>query len=173
MVDVQEVLAYVDKIVFSKTNKHLNDAQTGVILGTLQHQKLSDIAQAINVSEGRIKEVACELWKSLSEHFGEEVNKSNLASVFLRKGVVNEPVINIFGAIGSGNTLSSVRSPISNLSFFNCDFFDSVSNKDIDRSELKLQVLYYLRQIGFTNEQIAAALELSVEAIEEMTRTPS
>ncbi|MBW4543065.1 MAG: AAA family ATPase [Symplocastrum torsivum CPER-KK1] len=82
--NVEEVLKLADKIVFSKTGRHLDDLQEAVLRGTLQREKYKEIAKDFDCSESRIREVGAELWQILSEQLGEEVSKSNFRSAMER-----------------------------------------------------------------------------------------
>jgi NB-ARC domain len=75
--DVQEVLKLADDIVFSKTGKHLDNLQEGILRGTWQRQKYPEIAKTCYRSEAHVKKVASKLWKLLSETLGEDINQSN------------------------------------------------------------------------------------------------
>lgn len=82
--DVNEVLKLVDRLIFPKTGKHLDDLQEAILRSSLQNQKYSKIAQEFNCTEGHVKDIASELWKVLSEILGENVSKSNLYSTMKR-----------------------------------------------------------------------------------------
>jgi hypothetical protein len=43
LMDIHEVLQFVDKVVYAKTGKRLNDLQRGIIEGTLKQQKYGSI----------------------------------------------------------------------------------------------------------------------------------
>jgi len=75
--EVQEVLKLADKIIFSKTGKHLDHLQEGILCGTWQRQKYPEIAKSCHRSEAHVKKVASKLWKLLSETLGEDINQSN------------------------------------------------------------------------------------------------
>ena len=46
--NVNEVVTFVDKIVFEKTGKHLDDVQTAVVQVTWERRTYDDIAQEFN-----------------------------------------------------------------------------------------------------------------------------
>jgi len=79
--DIREVMQFVDEVVYAKTGKRLNDLQRGIIEGTLKRQKYSDIAKNYNCTTGHTKEVGYELWRMLSDIFGETVDKKHLQSI--------------------------------------------------------------------------------------------
>ncbi|MGA9380994.1 MAG: NB-ARC domain-containing protein [Phormidium sp.] len=82
--DVNEVLKLVDRLIFSKTDKHLDDLQEAILRSSLQNEKYSKIAEEFNCTEGHVKDIASELWKVLSEILGENVSKSNFRSTMKR-----------------------------------------------------------------------------------------
>lgn len=49
--DVQEILKLADKLVFSKTGKHLEYLEEAILRGTIQGQKYSQIAEDSHLSE--------------------------------------------------------------------------------------------------------------------------
>ncbi|MCL1465541.1 NB-ARC domain-containing protein [Argonema galeatum] len=82
--DVKEVLKIADRLIFTKTGKHLDDLQEAILRGTVQGQKYSKIAEDFHCSEGHIKDAASELWKILSDVVGEDVSKANFRSTMER-----------------------------------------------------------------------------------------
>jgi tetrahydromethanopterin S-methyltransferase subunit G len=82
--DIKEVLKLADELVWAQTNKHLNDLQEKILRGTWEDKDYQEIAQAVNLSEARVREVGSELWQILSQRLGEKVSKSNLRSAMER-----------------------------------------------------------------------------------------
>jgi len=82
--DIQEILNLADRLIFNQTGKHLDDLQQVVLRGVFQGKKYSEIAQECQCTNGHVRDVASELWKTFSETFGEQVNKSNLRTTFDR-----------------------------------------------------------------------------------------
>ncbi|NEP41990.1 MAG: NACHT domain-containing protein [Okeania sp. SIO2G4] len=82
--DIQEILNLADHLIFNQTGKHLDDLQQVILRGTFQGKKYSEIAQEFQCTNGHVRDVASELWKTFSETFGEQVNKSNLRTTFDR-----------------------------------------------------------------------------------------
>ncbi|NEP90207.1 MAG: NACHT domain-containing protein [Okeania sp. SIO2C2] len=82
--DIQEILNLADHLIFNQTGKHLDDLQQVILRGTFQGKKYSEIAQEFQCTNGHVRDVASELWKTFSETFGEQVNKSNLRTAFDR-----------------------------------------------------------------------------------------
>ncbi len=87
--DLQELLKWADGQMLAHTGKHLSDLQKAILRGVFKHQTYSDIAESYHCSEGHVKTVASQLWKTLSESLGESVDKSNLRSTFDRLRVSN------------------------------------------------------------------------------------
>ncbi|KOR33699.1 ATPase [Planktothricoides sp. SR001] len=81
---LQEILRFADENVFAKTGKHLNDLQETILREVLQGRKYAKVAKERDRSEGYIRVAATELWKILSDSFGEEVSKGNVRSILER-----------------------------------------------------------------------------------------
>ncbi|HEY9851504.1 MAG TPA: hypothetical protein V6D28_18680 [Leptolyngbyaceae cyanobacterium] len=161
--DSREVLQFVDQVVYTKTGKHLNDLQRGIIEGTLKRQKYSDIAKYFNCTTGHTKEVGYELWQLLSEIFGETVDKKHLQSVLERQENINislgEKSINsnIIGCINVGseqpNSTPDKNQPTTP------DFQQSNNN------QTKKEKIDKLRKHGLSDEEIAELLDLPLEVV--------
>lgn len=140
---MQEVLKIADGLVFDKTGKHLNNLQIAILKGVLEKQQYSMIADEYKCSEGHVKDVSYELWRVLSEALGERVLHSNLKAVFERN-------INNFAAfVHIGDNVCSNPQQAKK------------TDKNTD-SVLKLNLL------GLSIEQIANALSLSIENVQEI-----
>ncbi len=88
--ELKEVLRFADEKVFSKTGKHLDDLQEAILKEVLQGRKYAaKIAQDRDCSEGYIRIAASELWKILSDVFGEEVSKVNVRAILERAKFYN------------------------------------------------------------------------------------
>jgi Cdc6-like AAA superfamily ATPase len=85
----EELLKWADDIVFSKTGKHLDSVQTAILEGTWQGLKYEEIAKSCYRSKSHVKNIASELWKTLSDLLGEDINKMNVRSILERKAVSN------------------------------------------------------------------------------------
>ncbi len=59
--DIQEVLSFVDELVFIKTGKHLSDLQVAILREVWHGQKYFEIAEENYCSEGYIRNLASEL----------------------------------------------------------------------------------------------------------------
>jgi predicted Ser/Thr protein kinase len=78
--DLQSLIITIDDLIFSHTGEHLDDIQSEILEGVIDHHKYAEIASKNNRSEKYVKDVAGKLWKTLSEILGKEVNKANLKS---------------------------------------------------------------------------------------------
>jgi hypothetical protein len=81
---VDEVVKFVDKMVFEKTGKHLDDIQTAVVEGTWKRQTYDYIASEYNLSSSHVGDVGSELWQLLSEILHEDIKKTNFCSTLER-----------------------------------------------------------------------------------------
>ncbi|MEB3278274.1 MAG: NB-ARC domain-containing protein [Lyngbya sp.] len=85
----EELLQWADDLVFAKTEKHLDSVEMAILEGTWQGLKYEEIAKNCNRSKSHIKNIGAELWKTLSDVFGEDIKQSNVRSVLERKAVSN------------------------------------------------------------------------------------
>ncbi|NES23876.1 MAG: hypothetical protein F6K41_34415 [Symploca sp. SIO3E6] len=159
--NIEEVLMFADKVVFDNTGNHLDDMQIGVIEGVLKRQKYSDISKDLNCTESYVKDIGYELWKLLSTIFQEDVNKSNLRSTLLRRGLVNNGNLNLFG---NGN-IGSVGN-IKSLQF--CPTQDQSPEFVRGQNQVKFEAAIRLKELGLTNEQIALCLDMKLEDVEQL-----
>ncbi len=87
--DVNEFVRFADELIFDSTGKHLDNQQQAILRGTWQRKKYSEIAQESHCSEGYLKDVGAQLWRTLSKMLGEQVKKSNFRSTMERLLVSN------------------------------------------------------------------------------------
>ncbi|MFG3817295.1 hypothetical protein [Limnothrix redekei] len=156
--DIQKVLCFLDDLILDRTGQHLDDVQLGVIEGVLKRQKYSEIAQALNCTEGYAKDTGYELWKILSDIFQEEVSKNNLKTVLLRKGMIYNSIINI----GDNNTAGSVHA---------CGEEDESQDFQRGQKIAKLEAVKRLRSMGLTDQQISIALDLPIADVQGVPST--
>jgi AAA domain len=104
--ELKEVLRFADDKVFSKTGKHLDDLQEAILKEVLQGRKYTTkVAQDRDCSEGYVRVAASELWKILSDVFGEDVSKGNVRAILERANFNNYQ-----STIGSDNiTVNNVN----------------------------------------------------------------
>ena len=74
---VTEILQFVDNLVFTKTDKHLDDLQRKIIEELFNGKTYRQIANIYDYDEGYIGDESRNLFKMLSESLGQNVNKSN------------------------------------------------------------------------------------------------
>ena len=78
--DIEEFLKLADNVVFSETEKHLDDLQKAVLRGVWDGQKYSEIAEDCYLTEAYVRNLASQLWKMFSGILGENIRKSNIIS---------------------------------------------------------------------------------------------
>ncbi|MCC3419345.1 MAG: hypothetical protein JGK24_10510 [Microcoleus sp. PH2017_29_MFU_D_A] len=161
--DIHEVLQFVDKVVYAKTGKRLNDLQRGIIEGTLKQQKYSEIADTYRLTQGHVKDVGYELLQMLSDAFDEPVDKSNLKSVLARQDNLN---------ISFGN--SNIIGYINVCSDRPTATPDENQPKTPDfqqaKDEAKIETIGKLRQFGLSDSQIAEVLGLTLEEVKQVDK---
>jgi len=155
--DIHEVLQFVDKVVYAKTGKHLNDLQRQIIEGTLNRQKYCDIADNYGCSAGHAKDIGYELLQMLSDVFDEPVDKNNLKSVLERQGNLN---------ISLGN--KSINSHTIGCIQFGSEQPKATPDKSQPKNQTNIEIINKLRQFGLSDEQIAQALELPLDVIKQV-----
>lgn len=123
---ITEVLQLMDHLVSKHTGNPLDDLQRRAILGILQHQTYSDIAEGINYDEEYIGKISRELYSIVSQELkdlGQEsdVKKSNFSTSIDR-------------LINSGN-YSFLKSPIINSYINFCADNTQTNNQDISNNQ--------------------------------------
>ena len=73
--NVTEILQLADELVYAQKGKHLDELQEAIIKGAWKDQTYQEIADDCNRSESRVRNVASQLWKLLSEKLGEDIDK--------------------------------------------------------------------------------------------------
>ncbi|MGB8689520.1 MAG: AAA family ATPase [Microcoleus sp.] len=79
--EIAEVLKLADELIFAKTGEHIDYLQDAILRGTLQNHKYPKIAEETHSSEGHLRDIGSELWKILSEGFGEDITKRNFRAI--------------------------------------------------------------------------------------------
>ncbi|MEA5508243.1 ATP-binding protein [Crocosphaera sp. UHCC 0190] len=90
---VNEVLQFVDKLVFEQTGKHLDHVQKSVVQGTWERQTYDSIADKCHVTKNHVGDVGYKLWQLLSEQLEEDINKRNFRSTLERLQLTSSPII--------------------------------------------------------------------------------
>lgn len=163
-----EILQFVDEFVYTKTGKHLNNLQRRIITGILNRQKYADVAETNGYTK-HIKKASHELLQMLSEVFGEQVKKSNLESVLERQINVNITLGNKNNRnkntvnIGSINSCAEPSTPTPDKSQPETpDLHEKIPNK------AKIETIDKLRHFGLNDEQIAEALDISLDQVKQL-----
>ena len=163
LMDIHEVLQFVDKVVYAKTGKRLNDLQRGIIEGTLKQQKYSEIADTYRLTQGHVKDVGYELLQMLSDAFDEPVDKGNLKSVLERQDNLNI-------SFGNNNIIGYINvcsdRPTATPDENQAKTPDFQQAKD----EAKIETIGKLRQFGLSDEQIAEVLRLTLEEVQQVDK---
>jgi len=84
-----ELLQWANEIIFAKTAKPLDSVQIAILEGAWQGLKYEEIAKNCHRSKSHVKNIAAELWKTLSDLLGEDVHKANVRSILERKLISN------------------------------------------------------------------------------------
>ena len=163
LMDIHEVLQFVDKVVYAKTGKRLNDLQRGIIEGTLKQQKYSEIADTYRLTQGHVKDVGYELLQMLSDTFDEPVDKGNLKSVLERQDNLNISFGNS-NIIGYINVCSDRPTATPDENQPKTPDFQQV------KDEAKIETIGKLRQFGLSDEQIAEVLRLTLEEVQQVDK---
>jgi len=161
LMDIREVLEFVDKVIYAKTGKHLNDLQRAIIEGTLKQQKYSEIAENNRRSEGHVKDVGYELLQMLSKIFDEEVDKGNLKSVLERQGNLNI-------TFGNSNIIGYINICTDRLTTTSEESQPKTPDFQDAKYQAKVEAVGKLRQYQLSDEQIADVLGLNLEEIKQI-----
>ncbi len=90
---VTEILQFVDSLVFSETEKHLDDLQKKIVEEVFKGKTYQQIADIYDYDEGYIGDECRKLFKILSEQLGENINKSNFCWTIERLQLKSSPLI--------------------------------------------------------------------------------
>jgi hypothetical protein len=169
--DIPEILQFVDRAVHAQTDKHLNDLQRRIITGILKGQKYAQVSKAYGYSADHVKKVSHELLHILSDVFGEPVKKNNLESVLERQ-------INVNITFGHKNNPHKNNNIIGIGTINNCSdkstYFPKNSeyvNTELEQenpNQTKIKTIDKLRGFGLSNQQIADALEISLDVVNQI-----
>jgi hypothetical protein len=157
--NVNELVTFVDKIVFEKTGKHLDDVQAAVVQGTWERRTYDDIAQECNVTKNHVGDIGAELWQLLSKALGEDIKKTNFRSTLERiyiKSLENSNIYNINGNNNSFYYPPTLNQPNKQTQETNINTQPKSNNHDLTLApqiinfhnrETELQTLFYLSLI--------------------------
>ncbi|MGK7955182.1 MAG: ATPase [Crocosphaera sp.] len=150
--DIQSLITTVDNLIFSYTGEHLDDVQSEILEGVINHQKYTEIAKNHHRSDKYVKDVAGKLWKTLSEILGEEVNKANVKSS-LRRYYYNVAKNNFGVQLSEGTVCNTLP--------------DNLLKKPSFDEKYKLEIAKELIKEGLTIEQISRVLKLPLELVKD------
>lgn len=166
--DIPDILQFVDEVVSSKTGKHLNDLQRGIIEGTLKRQRYTDIAETYGCTAGHAKDEGYKLLQILSNIFNETVDKNNLKSVLDRQ-------INLNINLGNNNTTFQNSKEINYINICPDDSNSSAYksqpstvNTKTRKNKVNIELINKLRLFGLNNEQISEVLNLPLDAVNQV-----
>ncbi len=174
--DWQAVLNSIDELVFQQTGKHLNNLQTAILKGVLNNEKYREIAEQYKCSKGHVKDEGYELWQLLSEIFGEKLNKSNFVATVERLGFANyqSPLIGNHVRVDSINLCNnSETTELKNRDFVNEKSDNNNTNfcqpiiEDVLQTT-KLNTVSKLIKLGLTAQQIAEAVDLPLNEVQQL-----
>jgi hypothetical protein len=167
--DIPEILQFVDRAVHAQTDKHLNDLQRRIIAGILKGQKYAQVSKAYGYSADHVKKVSHELLHILSDVFGEPVKKNNLESVLERQinvnitfGHKNNRHFKIIGI----NTINNC--PDKSTDFPKNSEYVNTELEQENPNQTKIKTIDKLRGFGLSNQQIADALEISLDVVNQI-----
>jgi hypothetical protein len=167
--DIPQILEFVDRAVYAKTDKHLNDLQRKIITGILNGQKYVEVSKNYGYSADHVKKVSHDLLHILSDVFGEKVKKGNLESVLERQ-------INVRINFSNKNTRDKNIIEIGNLNNCAAPSKETLETSDPVMSELpqkpqnktKINTIDKLRLFGLSDEQIAEALDIPLDVVKQI-----
>ena len=166
----QEVLKYVDDLLFNQTGQHLNSLQIAILRGVFENQKYAQVAKESNCTEGHVKDEAYALWQKLSDALQETTNKSNFRANIERIIITNSAFTVLGNQIGSINLCpnnsqqldTDIVQPKSEI--IGVESLNALENV---RKKAKLEVVLNLAKLGLTAEQIAQSLNLPLDDVEQ------
>ncbi|MCX5984670.1 MAG: hypothetical protein NTY89_23355 [Nostocales cyanobacterium LacPavin_0920_SED1_MAG_38_18] len=166
----QEVLKYVDDLLFNQTGQHLNSLQIAILRGVFENQKYAQVARESNCTEGHVKDEAYALWQKLSEALQQTLNKSNFRATIERITITNSASTFLGNQIGSLNLCPNNSQELDTDSvkleseIIGVESLNAVENV---RKKAKLEVVLNLVKLGLTAEQIAQSLNLPLDDVEQ------
>ena len=161
----QDLVSYLDELIFSSTGKHIDSLQLAILKGVLNGEKYANIAKDYNCTQGHVKDQAYKLWQLLSETLGEEIHKSNFRATIERMTAKN------FRGIGN-------IAQINKLHFCPNSATDIEENEDIINDDkiivdaiekkIKRKIIPRLVKLELSAEEIAEALELNIQEVNKI-----
>ncbi len=164
--DTQELVSYLDDLLFSSTGDHINSLQVAILKGVLNGQKYAEIAKEYNCSAGHTKDEAYKLWQLLSKALGEDITKSNFRAKAERIVANNSQFVNSNVKINKLNLCPNYSSHFEESD----DLIEEDQViADAIQKKTKRETIPRLVKLGLTPEQIAEALDLSLQEVKKIT----
>jgi hypothetical protein len=159
--ELRQSLLLADELFALDQNRHLSDLESSIIAGVLNKKSNSCIARESHCTEGHVRDTSSRLWRSLSKVLGETVNRKNLHSALLRRGVFN---FNLCGATNHGVVgVVNTSNRIQQASSLNAEF---LKGKQSAMQEIALR----MKCMNFEPSKIAEALNISLDEVIEILK---
>jgi DNA-binding NarL/FixJ family response regulator len=168
--DTQELVSYLDELLFSSTGERIDSLQFAILKGVLKGQKYADIAQEFNCSAGHAKDEAYKLWQILSDALGEEITKSNFRARIAKITATNS---NFFGSPVQIGKINLCPNPSSNFEKNDDVIRDDQIIVESVKKKTKREAIPRLVKLGLTAEQIAEALDLPIQEVKKIVIIPN
>jgi hypothetical protein len=165
--DTQELVSYLDELLFSSTGERIDSLQVAILKGVLKGQKYADIAQEFNCSAGHAKDEAYKLWQTLSDALDEEITKSNFRA---RIEKIVAKVSRNSQFVGNLQINKVNLCPNSSPNFEKNDDVirdDQITVESVQK-KIKRETIPRLVKLGLTTEQIADALDLPLPEVRKI-----
>jgi hypothetical protein len=162
--DTQELVSYLDELLFSSTGERIDSLQVAILKGVLKRQKYADIAQEFNCSAGHAKDEAYKLWQTLADALGEEITKSNFRARIEKIIAKNSQFV---GNIKI-DKLNFCPNPSSNFEKNDDIIRDDQIIIESVQKKIKRETIPRLVKLGLTTEQIADALDLPLPEVRKI-----
>lgn len=167
--DTQELVNYLDELLYDSTSKHIDSLQVAILKGVLNGEKYQDIAKDYKCSASHAKDETYKLWRLLSHTFNEDINKSNLKATVDR--IINKNTNNNRGVILN-------KSQVDKLNFCSNSHSKIEENEDVisddkiliesAQKKIKRDTIPHLMRLGLNAEQIAEALDLPIHEVRKI-----
>lgn len=168
--DTQELVNYLDELLYDSTGKHIDSLQVAILKGVLNGEKYQDIAKEYKCSASHAKDEAYKLWRSLSQTLNEDINKFNFKAT-IERIIANNKLKNNNGVIVNSNQIERVN--ICRNSHSKIEENEDVISDDkilIDSAQKKIKrdTIPRLIRLGLNAEQIAEALDLPIQEVRKI-----
>ena len=168
--NTQELVNYLDELLYDSTGKHIDSLQVDILKGVLNGKKYKDIAEEYKCSRSYVKDKAYKLWQLLSDTLGEDINKSNFRAT-VERIIAKNTAKNNYGVMVNNNKIDK-------LSVCPNSHPEIEENEDVitdDRiliesaqKKIKRETVPRLVKLGLNAEQIAEALDLPIQEVRKI-----